>query len=125
MELLQQEAKLLEIVKLVGMESLSNEEKLSIEIAKSIREDFLFQNAFDPEDAFTSPKKQFGILKGIMSVYEFGKDVVKQDEFDFTTFQDLKAVKKLPTLKNISDDKLDDYDKFVDDARAEIQSLKV
>jgi V/A-type H+-transporting ATPase subunit A len=125
MELLQQEAKLLEIVKLVGMESLSNEEKLTLEIAKSIREDFLFQNAFDPDDAFTPLAKQYGMLRSIIAVYEEGKEVVGQDEFDFKDFQALNVVKELPTVKQVPADQLEKYDDFVARAKKEISALKV
>lgn len=125
MELLQQEAKLLEIVKLVGMESLSNEEKLTLEIAKSIREDFLFQNAFDPDDAYTPLAKQYGMLRSIIAVYEQGKEVVNQEEFDFKDFQDLDVVKELPTVKHVPADQLKKYDDFVAKAKKEISALKV
>lgn len=124
MELLQQEAKLLEIVKLVGMESLSNEEKLILEISKSIREDFLFQNAFDKDDAYTPPAKQYGILKSIVTVYEVGKEVIGQDEFDFVDFQNTAAVKGLPKLKDFSPTDETAYKQFIKQAQEEISALK-
>jgi len=69
MALLQREAELEEIVRLVGLEALSTGERLTMEGAKSIREDFLQQNAFDEIDTFTSLKKQFLILKLVMTFY--------------------------------------------------------
>ncbi|MEX0931365.1 MAG: V-type ATP synthase subunit A [Candidatus Paceibacterota bacterium] len=123
MDLLQKESKLLEIVKLVGMESLSNEEKLTLEIAKSIREDFLFQNAFDKEDAYTTPIRQYNILKSILTVYTLGKRVVTQDEFEFSRFTQTDAVKKLPTLKSITADNLSEFKTFASEAEKEINSL--
>ncbi|MCS7180157.1 MAG: V-type ATP synthase subunit A, partial [bacterium] len=57
--LLEKEAELLEIVRLVGMETLSQNDKLVLEIARSIREDFLHQSAFDEMDAYTTLKKQY------------------------------------------------------------------
>ncbi|MDP2593524.1 MAG: V-type ATP synthase subunit A [bacterium] len=124
MNLLQDEAKLLEIVRLVGMESLSNEERLILEISKSIREDFLFQNAFDKEDAYTSPKKQYGILKSILSVFDAGKKAVSVEDFDFKNFLETKAVKELPSLKTFPADDLDKFGQFCERAEAEIAALK-
>ncbi len=68
-KLLQEEARLLEIVRLVGMESLSEDDKLIMDTARKIREDFLFQNAFDAEDAYTSIKEQYKMLKEITNNY--------------------------------------------------------
>lgn len=101
LDLLQEEAKLEEIVKLVGMESLSNREKLVLLVAKSIREDFLFQNAFDPEDAYTTPKKQYGILKAIVTLYEAGLKVVEQPEFDFRALSENPVIGELAHAKDI------------------------
>ena len=122
MNLLQEEAKLLEIVKLVGQESLSNEEKLTLEIARGIREDFLFQNAFDKDDAYTPLLRQYWILKSIMSVFEKSLPVVNQEDFDFKQFNELKSVKELPQLKNtLVDEKA--YDEFIKRLEDETGSL--
>lgn len=121
MELLQNEAKLLEIVRLVGMEALSNEEKLTLEIARSIREDFLFQNAFDADDAYTPPKIQYEILKTIMSIYTIGMEVMKESELEFADFRALSTVKDLGTLKSLKDEK--EFAAFREKARTEIKQL--
>ena len=110
LEVLGEEAKLEEIVKLVGTEALSSREKLVLLVAKSIREDFLFQNAFDREDAYTPPKKQYGILRCIMTVYNAGMEIVSQEDFDFRDFQGLEVLQKLPIAKDISAEKLEEYD---------------
>lgn len=99
--LLQEEAKLEEIVKLVGMESLSNRERLVLLVAKSIREDFLFQDAFSPEDAYTPPKKQFGMLKTIMTVYHAGLEVIETLDFDFRKLQNLPELQEVAHVKDI------------------------
>ncbi|MFA5240223.1 MAG: V-type ATP synthase subunit A [Phycisphaerae bacterium] len=70
MELLEQEAQLLEIVRLVGAEALSPKDRLSLETARSIREDFLHQNAFHEVDTFTSLNKQYEMLKTIMHFHK-------------------------------------------------------
>ncbi|MDD4614085.1 MAG: V-type ATP synthase subunit A, partial [Caldisericia bacterium] len=69
MSLLQKENELNEIVRLVGTDALSESEKLVMEISKSIREDFLHQNAFDDIDTFTSGRKQFYMIQNILSLY--------------------------------------------------------
>ncbi|MDD5773329.1 MAG: V-type ATP synthase subunit A [bacterium] len=70
MRILQEEAELEEIVRLVGVDALSDHDKLTMETAKSIREDFLHQNAFDMQDTYTSLKKQYNMLKLIISFHE-------------------------------------------------------
>lgn len=67
--LLEKEAELLEIVRLVGMETLSTIDRLILEVARSIREDFLHQSAFDEMDAYTTLKKQYLMLKSIILFY--------------------------------------------------------
>ena len=69
MRLLQEEAELNEIVQLVGMDALSAPDRLKLEAARSIREDFLHQNAFHETDAYTSMKKQYRMMKLILDYY--------------------------------------------------------
>jgi V/A-type H+-transporting ATPase subunit A len=111
----------MEIVRLVGMEGLSNEEKLTLEIARSIREDYLFQNAFDKEDAFSSPKKQYGMIKSIITAYEAGRDVVTQEDFDFERFRELASVKDLGRVKDMKEDEFAAFQQRLID---EISSLR-
>ncbi|SJZ37221.1 V/A-type H+-transporting ATPase subunit A [Pilibacter termitis] len=77
MELLQKEAQLDEIVRLVGIDSLSDKDKLTLEVAKSIREDYLQQNAFDDVDTYTSMDKQQKMLENILY---FGTEAEKAIE---------------------------------------------
>lgn len=67
MTLLQEEANLEEIVRLVGLDALSERDRLKLEVAKSIREDYLQQNAFHEEDTYTPLPKQYKMLKAILS----------------------------------------------------------
>ena len=69
MRLLQEEAELNEIVQLVGMDALSAPDRLQLEAARSIREDFLHQNAFHETDTYTSMKKQYRMMKLILDYY--------------------------------------------------------
>lgn len=80
MQLLQKEEKLIEIVRIVGLESLSNEDRLNLDTAKSIREDFLQQNAFVDVDNYTSLEKQFLMLKLILSFHDHAMQIVHQTE---------------------------------------------
>lgn len=73
MSLLQEEAQLDEIVRLVGIDSLSDKDRLTLEVTKSIREDYLQQNAFDDVDTFTSREKQFKMLSNILAFAHEGQ----------------------------------------------------
>lgn len=70
MSLLQEEAELEEIVKMVGMDALSAGDRLKMEAARSIREDFLHQNSFHEVDTYTSLKKQYMMMNLVMAFYE-------------------------------------------------------
>lgn len=70
MTLLQEEAELEEIVKMVGMDALSAGDRLKMEAARSIREDFLHQNSFHEVDTYTSLKKQYMMMNLVMAYYE-------------------------------------------------------
>ncbi len=72
MSLLQDEASLNDIVKMVGMDALSPQERLKMEAARSIREDFLHQNSFDEIDTYTPLKKQYDMMKLVYAYYEEG-----------------------------------------------------
>lgn len=72
MALLQEESELEEIVKMVGMDALSPADRLKMEAARSIREDFLHQNSFHEVDTYTSLKKQHLMMKLVMAFYDFG-----------------------------------------------------
>ena len=63
--MLRKESELNEIVRLVGIDSLSEKDRLTLEVAKSLREDYLQQNAFDDVDTFTSREKQFKMIRNI------------------------------------------------------------
>jgi V/A-type H+-transporting ATPase subunit A len=72
MQLLEEEAELQEIARLVGVESLSLKERLTLESARSIREDFLHQNAYHPQDTYTSLRKQYLMLRTIIHFHHRG-----------------------------------------------------
>ncbi|MGQ9678899.1 MAG: V-type ATP synthase subunit A [bacterium] len=74
--LLQQEAELEEIVRLVGKDTLSGEDLLVLEAARSIREDFLHQNAFNDIDTYSSLKKQAGMLEVVVRFYDRAREAL-------------------------------------------------
>lgn len=78
MSLLQDEAELEEIVKMVGMDALSAEDRLKMEAARSIREDFLHQNSFHEVDTYTSLRKQFLMMELVISFYDNSVEALKQ-----------------------------------------------
>lgn len=78
MRILQEEASLDEIVRLVGMDALSQEDRLTMETAKSIREDYLHQNAFHEVDTYASLKKQHKMLRLILLSDELGRDALSR-----------------------------------------------
>ena len=78
MGLLQDEAELEEIVQLVGMDALSAPDRLKLEAARSIREDFLHQNAFDEVDTYTPLPKQHAMMELILSYYEKSLEALKE-----------------------------------------------
>lgn len=122
--LLQEEAKLEEIVRLVGMDALSPKERLVLETAKFIREDFLFQNAFDPDDAYTSLKKQYWMLKCIMTLYYSAQEIVEQEEFEFDELKKLPVMEKIAKAKNIAEGNWDEFETLSNEVVSSVQALK-
>ena len=78
MHILQEEAELQEIVRLVGQDALSAEDRLTMETAKMIREDFLQQNAFVDEDAYSSYQKQFRLLDMVLKYDVMCRDALSK-----------------------------------------------
>ena len=105
MKVLQQEASLDEIVKLVGVDALSAADRLTLEIARSIREDFLQQNAFSTEDSYTSLDKQCALLKLIFSFEEKARRAVEAGA-------DIQEVSELPVRERIGRAKALETDDF-------------
>lgn len=99
MSLLQKENELQEIVRLVGTDALSEHEKLIMEISKSIKEDFLHQNAFDEVDTYTSSKKQFFMLRNIITYYQEGVEALKQKNILTEFLMKLPVKEKIGRVK--------------------------
>jgi len=95
LSLLQREAELLEIVRLVGMETLSASDRLILETARSLREDFLHQSAFDERDAYTTLKKQFLMLHAIMTFHRLASQALEKGV-------EMDKIRTLPVRQKIS-----------------------
>jgi V/A-type H+-transporting ATPase subunit A len=121
MRLLEEEASLLEISRLVGIESLSFEDRLILEVARSIREDFLHQNAFHEIDTYTSLVKQFRILKLILEFYRLGKDRLNEG-MDFEKIVKSPVREKISRLKYITEDKLQELEEVEEALKESLQS---
>ena len=76
LSILEKEAELTEIVRLVGMETLSAQDRLVLDTARAIREDFLHQSAFDDRDAYTTLKKQYRMLKAILLFHHYASEAI-------------------------------------------------
>jgi V/A-type H+-transporting ATPase subunit A len=94
MRLLQEEAELEEIVKLVGMDALSPADRLKMEAARSVREDFLHQLAFHEVDTYTSPRKQMHMMRLILAYYALAARALEQGA-------DIEAAVSLPIRESI------------------------
>ena len=107
MSLLQDESKLNEIVQMVGMDALSPADRLKMEAAKSIREDFLNQNSFDEVDTYSSLRKQYLMMRLVMSFYEKAKAVLEKG----ANVEDLIAMpsrEPIGRFKYTPEDKIED-----------------
>ncbi len=121
MNLLEQEASLQEIVRLVGIEALSKNERLVLESAKSIREDYLQQNAFDEYDTYTSLIKQYKMLSLILYFHHKAKEALEKGALldDILT---LSVRERIAKAKFIPENNLDEYDKIREEIDNEIGS---
>jgi V/A-type H+-transporting ATPase subunit A len=115
MSLLQEEASLNEIVKMVGMDALSPQDRLKMEAARSIREDFLHQNSFDEIDTYTSMQKQFYMQKLVYLFYEESAKALK-DGANINDIVAMKVREDIGRYKYTLEDKIDERYKEVHDA---------
>ena len=122
MALLQEEAKLQEIVRLVGRDSLSEHDQLKLEITKSLREDFLQQNAFHEVDTYCSLDKQFKMLKLILFFYDEAQRAIKEGVY-LNEILALPSREKITRAKNISEKELDTFDKIEEEIKEAVSKL--
>jgi len=108
MQILEEEEELLEIVRLVGEETLSERDKLILETAKTIREDFLHQNAFQEVDTYTSLKKQYLMLKSIILLHEVYLEKIKKEK----TLKEIISLELKEAISHMKYIKEEDLEKF-------------
>jgi len=109
MGILQKEAELQEIVRLVGIEAIGQQDQFLMEIARIIREDFLHQHAFTDIDTYTPLNKQYLMIKAIMNIYEKGKQMI-QDGKQANEILGDELKDKLAKMKIIPEENLGQFD---------------
>ena len=108
MSLLQQESSLQEIVRLIGRDGLSDDDKLKLDVTKSLREDFLQQNAFHETDAFCPMEKQSLMLDTILYFYDKSLEALAEGA-NLDRLEELEVKEKITRLKLIKDESLEEF----------------
>ena len=120
MGLLQDEAELDEIVKMVGMDALSPSDRLKMEAARSIREDFLHQNSFHEIDTYSSLKKQYLMMKLVLAFYEESSRALSEGA-SMNKLIGMPVREQIGRFKYTHEDELDDaYQKVTEELTAEV-----
>ena len=122
MALLQEEASLLEVVRLVGRDSLSDEDQMKLHTSKSIREDFLQQNAFHDVDTFCPLEKQFKMLDTILYFYDKGQEALVKGAY-FSEIEELDVKESIARMKYLSNDELEKLDEIKDKIDSQLKNL--
>ncbi len=123
MSILQREAELQDIVRLVGMEALSPQDRLVLETARSIREDFLHQNALHEVDTYTSPKKQYLMLKNIMNFYTIASKLLDEG-VPLQGILRLPEREKIARMKFVSESRISEIEHLIKEVEEKLLSLK-
>lgn len=105
--LLSEEAELEETVKLVGMDAISDTDRLKMEAARSIREDFLHQAAFHEVDTYSSASKQFTMMKAVWSFYEKSLEALRNGA-DIEKISLMEVREKIGRLKYVKEESVED-----------------
>lgn len=123
MRLLQTEAELNEIVQLVGVDALSHSDRLILEVARSIREDFLHQNSFHEVDTYTSLHKQYRMMKLILTFYKEAGEAIKQG-ITIQKLTKLDVIERIGRAKYVEEINVDkSYDEIENEIRTQVQDL--
>ncbi|MBC9985106.1 ATP synthase subunit A [Haloferax sp. AS1] len=113
-DVLDEESELQEIVQLVGKDALPEDQQLTLEIARYLREAYLQQNAFHPTDTYCSPEKTYGILTAI---HTFNDEAFKALEAGVPV-EEIQAIEAAPRLNRIGVQ--EDWEAYIEDLKAEI-----
>ena len=124
MRLLQEEAELQEIVKLVGMDALSAPDRLKLEAARSIREDFLHQDAFHEIDTYTPLEKQYTMMKLVLDYYSESVGALGRG-VSVEKLVSLPVRERIGRFKYVPADRMEqEYKDIIQTMKKEIQSLE-
>jgi len=122
MTILQEEAELEEIVRLVGADALSYKDRLTMETAKAIREDYLHQNAFHEVDTFASLDKQYKMMKLIYDFHRLAVEALEKD-VDFQSIITLSVREKIGRAKYIPEENLAELDEISREITATLKGM--
>ncbi len=111
MTILQKEGELKELVRLVGLDSLSDNDRIVLETAKHIREDFLHQSAFDAVDAYTRLNKQFRMLETVIKLHRECENAIAK-KVPLNNLLEMKVREKIARMRNIAEDDLEKFDQI-------------
>lgn len=123
MALLQEETTLLEVVRLVGRDTLSDEDQVKLDTTKSIREDFLQQNAFHDVDTFCPLEKQFKMLDTILYFYDKCQEALEKGAY-FSEIEKLDVKENIARMKYLPNDDLGKIDAIKDKIDSELKELE-
>lgn len=122
MRVLQEEARLDEIVRLVGMDALSPTDRMTMECAKSIREDYLHQNAFHETDTYTSLSKQYKMLGLILGWYNASLSAIKRGASQDEVLA-VSAREKIGRAKYVEEADIGEIDKAAKEIKEQLDAL--
>lgn len=122
MSLLEEEDQLREVVRLVGIDALSKEERMVLETAKSLREDFLHQNAFHEIDTYASMDKQFKMLKTIVRFHHLGMDALRKGVAMNALFN-LPVREQIARMRYLEEAQIAQIDKLEDTIKEQINGI--
>ena len=123
MNLLQDESKLDEMVKLVGMDALSAPDRLKMEAARSIREDFLHQDAFHEVDTYTSLDKQHMLMQLVLNFYNQSSEALEKGA-SIEKLVNMSVREEIGRFKYTAEDALEpEYKRINADLSTEIQKI--
>lgn len=122
MALLQEETSLLEIVRLVGRDTLSEKDQFKLDITKSLREDYLQQNAFHDVDTYCSLDKQYQMLYTILNFYDKGLKALENGAY-LEEIEELDVVEKISRMKYVCESDLEEIDAINESIDQETKAL--
>jgi len=125
MEILSEESRLEQIVKLVGSDTLPDEQRLVLETARLLREGFLQQNSFDPIDSYSPVEKQIRMLGLILYFHQRAQRIIKQGAL-ISSIHELPVVDTLIRMKTLVDNedlsRLDEIRKEIDEQMQKLEA---